>query len=58
MSRIHDKIKSNPHTKEVIIAKENRGDGTKNDPVRNVLKVYTTDGQLIAENDPHEGGDY
>lgn len=46
--------KPTPRVEEVIITRVNRGSGeSKDDPARSVTKVYTTDGELIAEKDPH-----
>lgn len=41
-------------TMEVIICtKERRGNG-EDDPIRVITEVFTKDGELIAEYDPHE----
>lgn len=42
-----------PRCLELIVADETRGAGVDGDPVRNVVAVYTKDGDRIAENDPY-----
>lgn len=43
----------NPYTKKVIIVHMARGEGTPDDPCREVVQVYGEDGSFVAENDPH-----
>jgi len=40
----------------IITTNQRRGEGVVNDPVRVVTQVWTTDGMLIAENDPKNEG--
>lgn len=39
---------------EVIIAEITKGDGTTDDPCRVVMQIWTTDGKMLAEKDPHK----
>ena len=41
-----------PRVVEVIICTEPRGKGTEEDPCRTVTRVYTKEGEFIAEDDP------
>jgi hypothetical protein len=41
-----------PRVVEVIRLYVTRGEGTEQDRCRRVLQIWTTDGQLLAENDP------
>lgn len=36
---------------ELIVIITNRGEGTEKDPVRDVLLIYTKDGEFVAERD-------
>jgi hypothetical protein len=37
----------------VIMTVAERGEGTQNDPVREVTQFWSRKGELLAENDPH-----
>ena len=41
-----------PRVMQVIQLRICRGKGIEGDPCREVVQIYTLDGELIAENDP------
>ncbi len=42
----------NLHVAQVIIVEDSEGSGAPGDPIRGVKRIYTLEGELIAENDP------